>query len=169
MDVVAETQRLILRKLTLDDAESFYRLNGNPEVVRYTGNKAFDSIESARSFLGNYIDYESHGYGRWAVIHNEDGRFLGWCGLKWHQAGFVDLGYRFFQEEWGHGYATESAQASLDLGFGTFALDEIIGRVAPGNEASIRVLEKLGMTYWKKDICGGFERALYYRISRDAH
>lgn len=68
MEIILETGRLILRELNTADAENLYRLNQNPEVIKYTGNAAFHSINEAKSFLENYSDYQKHGYGRWAVI-----------------------------------------------------------------------------------------------------
>ena len=72
---------------------------------------------------------------------------LGWCGLKKHPEGFVDLGYRLQKNYWNQGYATEAGLASLKYGFETLALKEIVGQVIPKHTASIRVLEKVGMTF----------------------
>lgn len=70
-------------------------------------------------------------------------------------------------EEWGEGYATESAKAVLEYGFNTLDIEEIIGRAAADNFASIRVLEKLNMKFWKKDNCNGIKNSHYYRIKRE--
>ena len=166
MKRITETKRLILRELTVADALHFFQLNSNPDVLRYTGDVPFKSISEAGNFLENYREYENNGYGRWAVISKDSGVFLGWCGLKLNEENWVDLGYRFFQEEWGKGYATESAAASLDYGFNHLNIKEIIGRSDMRNLASIRVLEKLGMHFWKKDKCPGIENTVYYRITK---
>lgn len=78
----------------------------------------------------------------------------------------VDLGFRFFQKEWGKGYATEAATASLEIGFNHFQIEEIIGRASIDNVPSIKVLEKIGMRFWKKDSCKGIENAAYYRLNK---
>lgn len=83
MKIILETKRLILRELNIDDAESFYKLNLNVNVIRYTGDSAFNSIDTAKEFLENYQDYKLNGYGRWAVVSKENNRFIGWCGLKY--------------------------------------------------------------------------------------
>ncbi|MEM9052221.1 MAG: GNAT family N-acetyltransferase [Bacteroidota bacterium] len=162
---VIETERMYLREFKLCDAEAFYDLNSNMEVLQYTGDDPFETVHDAHNFLKNYKEYELHGFGRWAVVLKDSGRFIGWCGLKKNGEGYVDLGFRLFQEEWGKGYATEAALASLKIGFDKYRLDEIIGRVAPENKASVRILEKLGMTYWKSGDCHGIPDAMYYRIT----
>lgn len=96
-----QSQRLILREFEISDAEEFYKLNSDEEVIRYTGDSAFDSVESARVFLSNYNEYEKNGYGRWAVIDKESKVYLGWCGLKYHKEGYTDIGFRFHKQYWG--------------------------------------------------------------------
>jgi RimJ/RimL family protein N-acetyltransferase len=166
MSVILKTERLELREFLPQDAEQMYQLNLDPEVIRYTGDPPFASIVEAADFLSAYDDYSRNGFGRWAVIRKQDGAFIGWSGLKRHDDGMVDIGFRFFQHEWGKGYATESAKAVLDCGFNELKLEEIIGRAAKANTASIRVLEKLGMRYWKEAPCHGIPDAMYYRVIR---
>lgn len=76
----------------------------------------------------------------------------------------VDLGFRFFQIYWGNGIATEAAKACLDYGFSELQLETIIGRALIENIASIKVLEKIGMKYWKETICHDNKKCVYYRI-----
>lgn len=166
MKKILETPRLFLRELEIADAPLFFALNANPNVIRYTGNTAFTSIEEARIFLENYSDYRENGYGRWAVIHKDSQRFLGWCGLKFDvETQQTDIGFRFFEEDWGKGYATESAQACLKVGFETFQLKEIVGRAMKANTASIRVLEKLGLHY-VEDMVLDQQEAVLYKIKQ---
>lgn len=127
MKYILETTRLKLRELDLMDTKYFYDLNSNPNVIKYTGDSAFNSIEDANQFLENYQDYELNGYGRWAVILKETNQFIGWCGLKLNSHE-TDIGFRFFEEEWNKGYATESAIACLNYGFEKLKLRSIIGR-----------------------------------------
>ncbi|PKL80142.1 MAG: N-acetyltransferase [Ignavibacteriae bacterium HGW-Ignavibacteriae-4] len=164
MKTILQTPRLMLREFTLSDAEEIYELNSDEEVLRYTGDVAFGSVENAREFLSNYNDYKKNGYGRWAVIEKESNTFLGWCGLKYHDEGFTDIGFRFHRKYWRNGYATESANSVLKYGFNTLGLTEIIGRASQDNIASITVLEKTGMKFWKIDSCDGIPNSVYYRI-----
>jgi [ribosomal protein S5]-alanine N-acetyltransferase len=151
MKPIIQTNRLFLRELTIDDALSFYNLNLNTEVIKYTGDKAFDSVEKAREFLENYNPYQKYNYGRWAVIEKSTNEFLGWCGLKYSpELDEVDIGFRFFKKYWNQGFATESAKACLEYGFEKLQLSKIVGRAMEENIASIKVLEKIGMTFSKK-------------------
>jgi len=164
-----ETPRLILREFTVDDAYKIWELNSDPEVIKYTGDPPFESVEYAKDFLNNYKDYENNGFGRWAVIKKNSNTFLGWCGLKLNEQNLIDLGFRFFRREWNKGYATEAAKACLEYGFMELNINEIIGRVAMKNTGSIKVLEKLAMEYWKNDSCKGIENSLYYKISKEQY
>ena len=161
-----ETERLTLREFDDSDAIHMYQLNADPDVIRYTGDPAFVSVEEAEAFLKNYEDYRKNGFGRWAVILKATGEFLGFCGLKFNELELVDLGFRFSKKHWNQGYATESARACLEYGFRKLDLEEIIGRAAKENTASIRVLEKLGMRYWKDAPCKGIPNSAYYRIGK---
>lgn len=163
---IIETPRLILREFKVDDAFDIYKLNADPEVIRYTGDSPFETVENARDFLNNYKDYENNGFGRWVVIKKDTYTFLGWCGLKLNEQNLIDLGFRFFRKEWNKGYATEAAKACLKYGFMELNIKEIIGRVAMKNTGSIKVLEKLAMEYWKNDSCKGIKNSLYYKISK---
>jgi RimJ/RimL family protein N-acetyltransferase len=128
MKPIIETKRCYLRELTVADAQHFYDLNADAEVIKYTGDKAFGNVMEAKSFLENYNQYELNGYGRWAVIEKYNNEFIGWCGLKYSpNLNEVDLGFRFFKKYWNLGYATERA---MEL-----------------NVASVKVLEKTGMTF----------------------
>jgi ribosomal-protein-alanine N-acetyltransferase len=131
-----------------------YELNLDPEVIQYTGDAPFASVEATEKFLRNYSAYKDFGYGRWAVIQKADNEILGWCGLKYlPENKETDVGYRFFKKYWGKGYATEAARVCLDYGFNTLNLPTIVARAMHENKASIKVMEKIGMKYWKEDNC----------------
>lgn len=163
--IVLETNRLRLSEFHPGEAEYMYQLNLDPEVIRYTGDEPFTSVEEARTFLKSYDAYERHGFGRWSVWLRSENAYIGWCGLKRNEEAFVDIGFRFFRDRWNQGFATEAARACLDYGFRQLQLKEIIGRADPDNKGSIRVLEKIGMTFWKTGVCEGIHDAVYYRIT----
>lgn len=168
MKPIIVTPRLLLREFVPEDAPALYELNSEVEAMKYTGDSAFASIEEAEDFVRRYGHYRDHGYGRWSVLLRETGKFIGWCGLKFNELEQVDIGFRFSSKHWGKGYATEAARASLAYGFGELGMTEIFGRAARANVASIRVLEKLGMTYWKEGACEGIDDPVCYRIKRPA-
>lgn len=153
---ILETPRLFLREFREEDASFFFELNEDPEVIRYTGDPPFASLEEARQFLLDYDQYRKYGYGRWAVLlrPESDGgspEWIGWCGLKYiSELDETDIGFRLFRRYWGRGYATEAALACLDYGFRELGLRRIVGRVMKENVASVRVLEKIGMEFWKE-------------------
>ena len=148
MDCIIETNRCYLRVLNSSDAENFFALNSDKEVIKYTGDKSFETIEAARDFLLKYNQYKEFGYGRWAVINKENNDFLGWCGLKFSpDLKETDIGFRFFRKHWNKGYATETAKACLEYGFNTLKLEKIVGRAMEENIGSIKVLEKIGMQF----------------------
>ena len=167
MKPILQTERLFLRELNVGDAGSFYELNFYENVIRYTGDRSFENVEEAARFLQNYKDYETNGYGRWAVIDKSNGGFLGWCGLKYSKdADETDIGFRFFEHYWNKGYATESARACLTYGFQKLELKTIVGRAMADNIASVKVLEKLGLVFEKEFDFDG-HRGVAYRIDKD--
>jgi RimJ/RimL family protein N-acetyltransferase len=93
-------------------------------------------------------DYRKHGFGRWACVLKASGEVVGFAGLKrLDDLGEVDLGYRLLRSVWGQGLATEASRAIVQYGFERLLLERILGLVDPANVASVRVLEKLGMTH----------------------
>jgi [ribosomal protein S5]-alanine N-acetyltransferase len=165
MDVL-RTARLVLREFELSDAPELFELNADHEVMRYTGDKAFASVEDALDLVRGYTCYRTDGFGRWTMVRMADGAFLGWCGLRKQATGAVDIGYRMHKRHWGQGFATEAGIASVRYGFEELGLDAIIGRVARANVASVRVLEKCGLRYWKDEPFDRIEDALIYRAER---
>lgn len=149
MNIILETQRLYLREFINSDGFHFYYLNNDPEVIKHTGNKAFQSLDEANNFIENYSDYSQNGFGRWAVCLKETDEFLGWCGLK-QEKEVIDLGFRFYKKHWNKGFATEAAKACVNYGFLKLKLPKIIGRVYVQNTASIRVLKKCNFKFEKR-------------------
>jgi RimJ/RimL family protein N-acetyltransferase len=159
---ILETERLYLRELRVEDAKNMYLLNLDDEVIKYTGDVVFKSIEEAQLFLENYDHYTNYDFGRWAVIHKSTHIFLGWCGLKYTKdIDEYDIGFRFFKKYWNKGYATEAAKACIDLGFQKYKLDTIVGRAMKENISSIKVLEKIGLTYLKSFNFDGKKGVIY--------
>lgn len=166
MKQITHTERLILREFTLDDAQKLIDLNSNPNVVRYTGDGPVESLEKAVEIIQNIIlpQYPNN-LGRWAVHLKSNNAFIGWCGLKYiAELDEIDLGYRFFEEHWGKGYATECARACLTYGFNTLHLKEIVARVAIENINSIKVLEKACFTFEKAAVEHG-DKVYKYRLT----
>lgn len=164
MKIITETTRLRLREFLPDDAENLYKLNSDLEVIKYTGDAEFSSIEEVQNFIASYNEYEKNGFGRWSVVLKENDEFIGWCGLKLNEENMIDLGFRIFQKNWNKGIASEASIACLKYGFEVLMLKTIIGRSLKKNISSIKVLEKIGMKHWKDTICHGNKECVYYKI-----
>ena len=150
MKVILETERLLLREYVEEDAEAFFKLNSDPEALRFVPDKALLNIEQARQILIDHpiADYRKHGFGRGACILKSTGEQIGFAGLKYlEELGEVEVAYRLMRAHWGLGLATEAALASVRYGFTDLGLKRIIGLVMPENIASVRVLEKTGLRY----------------------
>lgn len=167
MNIVIETERLILRTFTEDDGSLIYELNKDPDVTEYTGDPVRD-IEHARQILEQVIlpQYALYNHGRWAVHVKSDFEFIGWCGLKARtERNEIDLGYRFMKSAWGKGFATEAAFACLKYGFEKLNLPRIVGRAMPQNIASLKVLEKCGMKYIGQEVVDDHPAITYEAIN----
>ena len=153
-----------MRPFDLLDIDDSYLMNLDPEVSRYTGDGGVVSKQEVERRIREDVmgDYQKHGFGRLAVGLKGGPRFIGFAGLKYlEDLKEVDLGYRFIKDHWGKGYATEASHALVKFGFDQLKLERIIAMVLPDNLASIRVLEKTGMSYDKEIIEDG-ERVLLY-------
>lgn len=153
MDVLLETERLILRRLTVDDVDNLWELDSDPAVMRYlNGGTPTPREVIARELLPGFLrDYaRGDGYGFWAVVEKDSGRFLGWISLRPSEDGApgdATLGYRLRRAAWGRGYATEAARALIDTGFADLGARRILATTYQDNLGSRRVMEKVGMTH----------------------
>jgi ribosomal-protein-alanine N-acetyltransferase len=142
-----ETERLALRRFTLDDLDTLARLNADARVTQYLGGVK-DRAQTETLLRTRILDYyEQHpGLGIWATIERASGDVAGFHVLN-HIQGETDLqvGYALFTEHWGKGYATEMAIALLRHGYGTLGLPQVNAITDLGNVASQQVLLKAGL------------------------
>lgn len=149
-----ETERLLLREFILEDAEGMFELDSNPNVHIYVGKKPVSHIEESIEYINKiqqqYIEF---GTGRWAVVLKETGKFIGWSGIKFitdeinNHKDFYEIGYRFIEEHWGKGYATEAGKAFVDYAFNDMKVEKLYAYADEGNKNSRKILEKLGFHY----------------------
>lgn len=145
-----ETDRLRLRPFGPDDAEALHRVvYSDPAVMAFLPGRAPRPLQRTEEAIEFFLDHwRRHGFGAWAVGRGADGVLLGQVGLQYlSNSQDVELFYAIGSPYWGQGYATEAGRASLRYGFEEIKLRRIVGLVAPDNEASERVLRKLGMHY----------------------
>ncbi len=142
------TPRLYLKEQSLHDFERFYAMSIDPEVMKYIGDGSVFhwTRDVAMAKFKQQIDCQgADGLGTLAVYRRRHPRYLGWCTVAPSRfLNAIELGYRFCRDAWGRGYATEAAAAMLFQVFGANDLDQVQACVHPDNQASIRVLEKLG-------------------------
>ena len=148
-NIIIQSERLLFREFTTNDAPLIYSLNIHPEVVQYVHELPVTDMASATENLQRILtQYKEYGYGRWAVFTRDQNEFIGWCGLKYRpERKEMDLGYRFIPQYWGKGYATEAALATLRYGFETLQLARIHAMAHIENPRSLKVLEKIGMQH----------------------
>lgn len=167
--IILETERLFLRHFELSDIEGLYLLYSDPEIRRYfpEGTLTYDESKAELEwFLHGHPDLPE--LGLWATIHKETGQFIGRCGLlPWTIDGQeeVEVAYMIDKSFWGQGLGTEAAQDIRDYGFENLGLSRLICMIDKYNQASIRVAEKIGMSFEKE---GRDELGLYnlYAINR---
>ena len=148
--MIVETPRLNIRELTVDDAEFILGLVNEPSFLEHIGDKGVRNLEDAREFIleGPWAKHRERGYGQFLVELREGGDPIGVCGLLYREALDVsDIGCAFLPAYWRQGYAYESAVAMMEYGRSTLGIEKIVGLTSEENVASIKALEKLGMSF----------------------
>jgi len=176
MDTILETERLILRKPTLDDVEGLQEVINDIRIAGTTLNIPHPySVEDAKS----WIERQQKGTVSRDTVNSsfflkESGKLIGGIGLSdispYHQK--AEIGYWCGYEHWGNGFTTEASRAMIEYGFNELKLERIYAICFATNTASVRVMEKIGMVFegtarneYKKD--GKFVDFHHYAILRD--
>ncbi|EMQ96159.1 ribosomal-protein-alanine acetyltransferase [Xanthomarina gelatinilytica] len=152
--MIAETNRLIISKLTLEDASFILELTNTPHFIKYVGNKNLKTLEDAKNYLkeGTLKSYKNFGFGFYKLqLKQEQNKTIGTCGLvKREQLDHVDIGFAMLPGYEGKGFGLEASKEILKLAKNTFKLTRILAITLPTNSNSIKLLEKLGLTYEKR-------------------
>lgn len=147
---IIETERLLLRQITDDDAEFIFELVNEPGWLQNIGDRGVRNVDDARRYIANNLaaSYPKFGFGLYLVELKESGASAGMCGLvKRDSLEDVDIGFAFLERFQSKGYAFESAAAVLDYTQNTLGLKRILAIVSPDNRGSIKLLEKLGLHF----------------------
>jgi [ribosomal protein S5]-alanine N-acetyltransferase len=147
---VIDTSRLALRRLAEDDAAFMLGLLNEPSFLRNIGDRGVRTLDEARTYIrqGAVASYERHGFGLYLVELKATGEAAGICGLVRREGlDDVDVGFAFLPGHWGKGYAVESAAAVVEYAREVVGLRRLVAITAPGNQPSIRVLERIGLRY----------------------
>ena len=146
-DVVLETERLVLRHLTVDDVDAIFAVIGDPETMRFYPQTF--TREDAVGWIARSLErYRRDGYGLFAVVLKSNGEVIGDCGVVRQEIegeSMLEVGYHFRRDHWGHGYATEAARACRGYGFGHLKAEKVVSLILTENVPSRRVAERNGM------------------------
>jgi RimJ/RimL family protein N-acetyltransferase len=178
--IFLETERLVLRRFTEADIDLLVELNADPDVMWFLTGGQPTPREEVRDrvipfFLSFYERFD--GLGFWAAQDKATGEFLGWFHFRPgpdSADGEVELGYRLRKAAWGKGYGTEGSRALIDHGFARQGLHRVIARTMAVNQASLRVMEKSGLTFARTyssghapDIPGADQGEVEYALTRE--
>ena len=145
-----ETDRLVLRRMSVEDAEFMLGLLNEPSWLRFIGDRGVRTLEDARAYIlkGPVDMYDRLGFGLYLTELKGEGVPIGICGLvKRDFLEDVDIGFALLPGFWGQGYAYEAAAAVMEYGKEALGLKRIVAITNPENHSSIRLLEKLGLKF----------------------
>jgi [ribosomal protein S5]-alanine N-acetyltransferase len=167
---ILETERLILRRLMMDDLDDLFPLYRDREIRRYfpDGTRTYDETREELAWIID-VYYGQYGYGLWATIHKPTGAFIGRCGLipwKFDERLEVEVAYLLDKAYWGQGLATEAARAIVRYAFEQLKLSRLICLIDPDNEASRRVAQKIGMSLERDDFVDEYGVSHLYALHR---
>jgi [ribosomal protein S5]-alanine N-acetyltransferase len=139
------TSRLAIRPFATADAGDVMSVYGEPEVMRYWNSSALADRLEARAWAREQGEaHAERGFAQWRLSERAGGRFVGCAGLQ-PLDDEVEILYALAPAMWGRGYATEAGEAALEVAFTDAGLDYVVGIARDENEASLRVLRRLGM------------------------
>ena len=173
-----ETERLVLRRPRLSDAKALHAMYGDPEVMRYIGDGSTLTPAKTKAWIEKALArWKADGFGHFVIEKDRKviGRagFLVWDPDEWKTGTLADLGdhaaielgWMLAQEHWGNGYATEAAVALRNYGFKELKFERLISLITHGNDASVKVAERLGARY-VRDVGRGDWKVRLYAVSR---
>ncbi len=166
---ILKSERLYLKEFTNGDVHDYFRLNSDPDVMKYIGREPETDINVIKENIKKIRKYyaENPGLGVWAGFEKQSDKFIGFFVLQHlDNTDEIEVGYRLLKEFWQQGYATEMAKELINYGFNEIRLDKIAGITHPENIASQNVLLKSGLNYIKKAHFYNID-VMYYSISKE--
>lgn len=160
---ILETEKLKLRKMNINDVDNLMEIFSDPIAMQYYPSTY--PKEVAQKWINwNLENYEKHQSGLWICELIEDGTFVGQCGIipqVVDEIEEMEIGYLFVREFWGKGLATEAAIAVKDYGFNTIGLNRLVATIYHKNTPSIKLAERIGMTFEKRTFVGKSDDLIY--------
>lgn len=170
--ILLKTERLLLRRWRSQDLPAFAAMCSDPETMQFIGSGSTRTVEQTKRAVINFErEWDEKGFGLFALELLETNAFIGFTGLS--EPTFlpevmpvVEIGWRIQRTHWGHGYATEAARAALDFGLIDLELPNIISIFQVENEASRKIVSKIGMRFDRQTIDPTCDRVVeVYRLS----
>ncbi|MDN3642752.1 GNAT family N-acetyltransferase [Lutimonas halocynthiae] len=149
---VISTDRLLINRITLDDAGFILKLMNDKDWIKNIGDRGIRTIEETEEYIRTRFlkTYDEVGFGFYSLIRKSDQQIIGIAGLVDREGlDHIDIGYGMLPEFRGKGYAFEATKAVYDYGYKDLKLDKIIAIVNPDNPSSIKLLSKLGLEFEK--------------------
>lgn len=147
--MIFETQRLTVRRLIVEDLDPFHEMQGNPNVMKYTGDRAktFEEDQKDLQYVIDCYDQPENDFWVWAIIRKADTEFVGTCAIvksdpRQNDPTQDEIGYRFLEKYWGNGYGDEITRGLIDFAFNEFGKTELIAEVDELNIASVKILDR---------------------------
>lgn len=146
---VLQTQRLALREMEPGDAAFIVEQLTEPSFLANIGDRGVHDLDSAQAYIARWRDnYARDGYGLWLVELRETGEVIGMCGIvRRDTLPAPDIGYALLPRHWSKGYAVEACAAVRDHAMRTLGLPRLLAIVSPGNNASVKVLDRIGLRF----------------------
>ena len=163
--MLLETNHLIIEYFNTSDISDWTKIESDAHVRRFIDGKVLSKSEAGEYVEMSIRQYQTHGYGRYAVRLKQNRKLIGMCGFLNEPYG-IDFGYRYSKDSWGKGLGFEAAKEVLDYGFSKLGLKKVVGLTAEQNVGSIRILEKLGFKFEEKLLFNN-TRALKYSFTRN--
>lgn len=160
-----KTERLILKPTDKEDGEFIFKIMNTPKYYKYIGDRNIRTLEDAENYITQKMmpQYEKMGFGNFTVTLKSDSSKIGFCGIYVRPSlGTPDIGFAFFEEYEGKGYAFEAASELKKLAKTEFGLQKLSGITVEYNHSSRKLLEKLGLKFQKKFFMEGDPEELMY-------
>ena len=155
MEILAITERLLLRNWSEKDIDPYACIVSDPEVMKYIGDGKPRTREYAEKYVREMMAHQDgRGWMRFAVEHRETGELMGFCGFE-VDGNAQDFGWRYARKFWGAGYGGEAALAALELGRERFGLTGIESKSFSENVGSVKIFDKLGMSFLRESFVDG--------------
>ncbi|MGB3655056.1 MAG: GNAT family N-acetyltransferase [Rivularia sp. (in: cyanobacteria)] len=158
-----------MQPIQTSDLDALAAIWANPEVTRFLPSRGVPiAKENAEKSLHSFVEHwHQRGYGIWAIVEDDSSQMVGYCGLRYlDELNEVEVVYGLAQAYWGRGITTQAAKASILYGFNVANLDKVIAIALPENQASRRVMEKVGLKYEKQIHIFNLDGLYYSKVKK---